>query len=636
MNVLAAGSQGWLQDRADALARWYSDVGGPTVNILTWFTGVFLASLTVARLLGWIVVRPDSRWPWTEAVWRRLTWAGMGLVIAGAGMWTAAATSGAPAGRSVPLLVTAALSSSAGVIVFGSGLGFRLRVTVDVRGPDGTVSGAGTAYVATRIDAMGSGHPGGLSAPEGSDIVRLPEAAISTIPQARTAAVLIMAIRAVASITPWHAHVTLVDDHAVTVVISRNGRQVDSTVIFAADFGLPAGGPTALLTVASTYILFKLTRAYREIRQGLGGATRWSSYACQVLAGTPPWRGDARLLTRLLAQAVDTDPANASAWLNYLQHMRYTRPYPEALERRVELLETLWRDIASRSKLDDETALRIRVLYMLTTTACNSYRAHSEGAARNRIAGRAQQYAAWLDAEVHDDTRPREKGLVEFLETVRPLAAQLSAHVNAIPDAEPPPRSADRPAAGLASLHSYYTQACFLAGTGRPDEVLDLLEIAVGNANLRRGAAADPYLVALHGHPRFRAITSGPPEIAAIGVLGPHAEALHRNGIFHPAQLLRRGPAEDHDLVDQLKVTSATMAWIRGVCELAQACPDAELATSWISMLIEEGIDSLAVLRAEVTGNRLTPLRRHLSQAADAHDTMPPTGDQLRAWAARD
>lgn len=261
---------------------------GPTwKNVITVLL-ITLGLLIAARLVAFSV-RPRWKIPFGENFWLGWTWTGLSLVMWSATVWSylaihsmptkpgalqmvtlalagaapasmlavgvyllpgqPALASGLAAAYSIPWIAvvlagiviprpTATYASAstvtvAGLLIFGLGLGFRLRLEVTVSRGDGSRDNAATAYVVQRIQTMGSNKPRGLRAPGGTDVLTLPEQAVSAIPDDRgkmIAAFLAM-LRALAAITPWRARVVIVDEGTATVALSRNGSQLDSEAI---------------------------------------------------------------------------------------------------------------------------------------------------------------------------------------------------------------------------------------------------------------------------------------------------------------------------------------------------------------------------------------------------------------------
>lgn len=151
-------------------------------------------------------------------------WAGFFLVLSAAVIWTHVGNR-ERLEDSGPWPLIAAVVGVFGTIVFGLGLGYRLRLRVEVLRPDGKKSPVSAAFVAAQMTVMGSGSPEGLLVPQGSDIANLPESALSVSAGDGLAAAIIKMVRALVSWEPWKLQVVLVDGHSTSVASSWTYRR---------------------------------------------------------------------------------------------------------------------------------------------------------------------------------------------------------------------------------------------------------------------------------------------------------------------------------------------------------------------------------------------------------------------------
>ncbi len=657
--------------QAEAQLRQFLDTfARPGAAILGFFAVVFLLSLLAARLLA-LTVGPRRRWASSERDWALCTWSGFVTLMAGSGVWTAISCL-ATSWKYPELVPVASVATAGGLAYFGIGLGQRLRMRLDVTDPDGTTDAAASAYVMNRMEAMSTNRPSGFSAPKGTDMANLPEDALSTVPAAKYAAVFVRAVSSLASLTPWHGEIRLVDGETVAMTLTRNGRQVDSNLIFKSDFGIrddrAADTATkdqvahrALLTAAAAFFLFRLSDVYPRLKQGLGGATRWRSVAMQALAGTEPWVGQPDVATELLARAVDADPGNGGAWLGYL-HLRagdFVTTGDEQIHR-LERLRALWdtkvkqlgatrgEPVADAGEAS-ELSWRLRTLFSLVVGYVNEYEMLEHGdPERMNAAHNAVDMAAKLIKELiaaGDPTRVTDR-LQDFVVGMRPRAADLYRTVTQLdPDYLPPDHAELATAArqwvpdddDLSSLVYHYNRACTLAQHDEPGDALKHLYLAVGLERLRRDAVSDPAFRSLGRNRLFAALVDGDADVAHLDALKEHAPKLASDGIRRPAELLARPPAGDAALATSLGVPPETIAWMRGVCRLEETCPTPTLAVRWTNFLTEEGVDSPEALRALVDqggadGDGSDGLHR-LGRRAAERGVPVPTDDELRRWA---
>lgn len=618
-----------------------SSTGAPARTVVTLVVaGAVLAGVLAAVLLPLLPGRPVPTTGIALAT-------GVAFAVAFAPPWTAVVLARVVVPTPAVSYASASVVTVEGLLMFGLGLGSRLRLEVTVSRGDGARDNAATAYVVQRIQTMGSNKPRRLEAPGGTDVLTLPDQAVSAIPDDRgklIAAVLAM-LRALAAITPWRAKVLIVDEGTATVALSRNGSQLDSTLLFSSELGLDGsrqqvtGGARKrveheLLTAAAAFVLLRLSDRHLTLMQGLYGASNWRSVACQVLADTPPWDSDSAAAEQLFATAVDKDPDNEAAWLGYLYYRSGCKVGTENGERRyVERLKQLSARLDSRKEdADDFVPLRMRVKHNLVVARWNhalllgpeSEKGQEERAAAGRDLGELQ----WL---VEKAQKSPEDGAQEF---AREMSRTVQIFKGAITNAQP-----DSAADGNMSLDDYYLRACLSAETGEAADLrraADDLDLALGLRTLREEVPSDPSLARLRSDrqtgPEVMAMLDKPC-LSDIALLEEHAKRLERDGIRYPDELLLRTVGEAaKELAESLDVPRSTIEAMRQVCWLVKCCPDQDQAVAWTDLLTREGIDTPQAVR-QVFRDRKE--RERLRKRAWTVNASPLTDEVLLEWEYR-
>ncbi|MDP9696679.1 UNVERIFIED_ORG: hypothetical protein J2X79_004262 [Arthrobacter globiformis] len=543
---------------------------------------------------------------------------------------------------------------------------------------DGVTSPVQSAYVAARMAALGSSRPRGLLFPHGTDTANLPENALSTADTAtsKLAASVLALLRVLTSVTPWKAEICLVDQQTAAVTLRRNGNQNDSELISTTTLlpqNLSPSDPEsyrALLSAAAAFILFQLSQAYPKLGYGLAGAEQWQSVAAQVLATTPPWRDDPRVSAELFARAVDLDAKNLAAWLGFLAKGIGSYGSHPTLRRSIPLLEKVLRELNRREQLElpdlpkpeeplrdplPEEALRIRILRTLTILTNNRRLLEKGSCQRQETAKQSLEYASQLMESVRSASKPKKEWslLNEYAKRMQPLAASLYVHVWNLQSPRPDtvgwvPLANDwKPAepgmTALATLRYHYDEACARleeAGDRDKDIALDHLELALALQELRFSAASDPSFRSLrrNNESRFASLVDNAPRIESLKALKGHSGTLTSLGMrFASDFLTRNGATGDQSLAQTLEVPKETIAWMRGVCELAEGCPDPMMGVDWTNLLTDEGIDNPQALQSLVSRNGPVFGIRHarIVRNAERSSVEAPRRKDLEEWASK-
>lgn len=605
---------------------------------------------------------------------RGLVLVGVPLILIGSAGWTLVGTTGATAVRPEVAALGAGLDILA-VLTLAAGLALRLRLQVKVVGADGVTSPVQSSYVAARMAALGSSRPRGLLFPQGTDTANLPENALSTAGTAtsKLAASILALLRVLTSVTPWKAEICLVDKQTAAVTLRRNGSQNDSALLSTATLLPPNSSPSdpdserALLTAAAAFILFQLSRAYPKLGYGLAGAEQWQSVAAQVLATTPPWSSDPKTSAELFARAVNFDPKNLAAWLGFLATGIGSYGSHPTLRRSLPLLEKVLKELNRREQLDlpelpkpdgllrdplPEEALRIRVLRTLTILTNNQRLLEEDSCRKQETVRQSLEYASQLMESVRSASKPKKEWahLNEYARRMQPLAASLYVHVWNLQSSKPdnqgwlPLANGWKPAepgmTALATLRYHYDEACARLEESEDqhkDTALDHLELALALQELRFGAASDPSFRSLRRNheSRFASLVDNAPRIVSLNALKGHSEKLTSVGMRFASDFLTRdGTSGDENLAKTLEVPKETIAWMRGVCKLAEECPDPMMSVDWTNLLTDEGIDNPQALHAlvESHGHFYDTRYARIIRNAERSSVDAPNREDLQDW----
>ncbi|MFB8755781.1 hypothetical protein [Streptomyces nigra] len=574
-------------------------------------------------------------------------------IIVCAATWAFIALSGTVS--DVSGYASASVGTAAGVIIFGLGLGFRMRLKLEVLDEKGNRNSTAAAYILQRIQTMGSRKPRGFTDPQGMDILTLPEQAVNTLPepQGKIVAALLRALRTTASINPWSANVVIVDKGTATVELRRNGGQADSTLIFASSLGVNSDGapgdseavPHDLLTAAAAFLLMQLGKSHVILTRGLHGATKWRSVACQVLAGTPPYDESDEVKERLFGAALEKDPKNEAARLGYVVCRAGNRVGGLQNELRfVNRLEEIQKRL-EQERREDDLPLRLRVLWSLVIARSNLsvlYREANDDRNYQNQCSYAHFELDELDEAINYARGTAEEGVVAFASELRPKVDVLkkSLFVNNLNRVRP----TTDVELGEITPRTVYNRACCNSLerstiTPQPDgleDILDDLEFCFGLPELRLEARMDPYLRALReddvGGPRLMALLDKP-QLSDIEGLRPHAKQLKFFGIRSVNEFLERSAGEEAaSLAESLDVPLTTIRWMRDVCLLIKKCPNPRHAVGWANTLIQEGVDTPAAMRDLLKD---PASREHAQRQVRTVDAIPFDKTDLKKWARR-
>ncbi|MFP8961225.1 hypothetical protein ACLIYP_11790 [Streptomyces nanhaiensis] len=274
--------------------------------------------------------RRAPEWPGALSPWKRAFLALAGVCAAGIAV-IALRHFGLHATDQFPVLYAAL--TLFGVVMAAVVLGQNLRLQVSVQSPDGSTDAVATDYLLARMLTLGleTRHRlSAVSALTSFSAVRTED--LSTLPSGKVLGALSQLLFALRPDLTWRVRASLLDADRIAVSLTRNGRHAGSTVFSRRDLGLsevagqaPPEDPPArrraraqLLTGAAAFVLTRLRDSHPHLRENLYGARQWRSVTLQVIATSRSLIDDPALKPELLGRAVDFDPGNVSARLDYL------------------------------------------------------------------------------------------------------------------------------------------------------------------------------------------------------------------------------------------------------------------------------------------------------------------------------
>jgi hypothetical protein len=596
-------------------------------------------------------------------------WFGYGLLVVAA-LASVGLAVFPPGGPDVDLSMALTITTGVGgfaVLLVAWEAGTRLKIQVDARDAEGAVDQSAGAYVAARLNDLGSSPPTGLIVPKATDVTGLPENAPVVMPEGWIAVALRMLLRLI-PVVPWRADVVLLDDDRVTVDLTRNGRTVDSVSISRQDLHLPddagqdgerAAGCRAraqLLTAAAAFILVRLAECgHSELGEGLGGATHWESVACQVIAGGPliP-RADDQTRLRLLAHAVYLDQDNLTAQVALLT--RRWRMEQMDNESVVASLDDMWRQV--RERPSGYEALQLRILTTRAIIRHDMYvrrrtaDGRSVGGSESDALQLAMNTVKDLLEHVYALQRRKLSSKVEaFVKETKPVANSLWVGALA-PEFRLTEKPLDRDSykdwkeEEPLSPYARYRQACLAAEANPPNWALALshLEHAVTVERIRKDARDVPSFGPVSrresDYDRFKKLVGnpGPKEFTELARFAMHRERLEETGIRTAEQLAARTSTRRARmaLAELFGVPPLEVKLWRRIAKLALLHPDldtAEDAAARLQVLLDAGIDSPRKLRLAALGAGKRGVRERLDQAAKPSQVVADDR-KLKRWAS--
>lgn len=320
-----------------AATRWdetYKHYLKPTGELAAPFLASLIAIFALARVLTlvpWHRLRPLLPWPRS---WRRVSLATCSVACALASATLTPAWSALSTELRVGTLMLALVS-----IVTGSiWLSGQLRIHVEVRNSDGTVSELGAGHFAAVVGELAGEEPRGLEIQRGSDVTAMASTVLAATPEGTIAKLVATLLRILMGSAPWQVELEEVDKDTLAFTVSRNFRPLQASLIQGSALGLdvpliaasdtqvspaskdepnaPAGEKPDLYRVAAAALVVQLSE-YHQGFGALGPVTDWRSLGLHYVA-TTQLDGNREAQRQALARAVGDDPGNLPAQVAYL------------------------------------------------------------------------------------------------------------------------------------------------------------------------------------------------------------------------------------------------------------------------------------------------------------------------------
>lgn len=293
--------------------------------------GLIVFFLVIGRLLAFVPKMPFFKI--TSALRAVLLFSGLGLILGGS-YWTVSVLAALKAesldAGAIWTLAGVCLVPFAGAVCLAIYLSSRLRISLEVRGPDGSANAADTAHVAALLHELGAAPPRGIEVPQGTDVSALGDSALTIALGNKVLAAAQKILTSIFGVTPWNVVVSPANENSITVAMTRNSWAVGAATIDRTALGLqgkaaggavPAGkgaqakpvpgAGSELHKMAAAFVLVTLASKHHGF-EGLCGATDWRSLGFHDIATTEEWAAGDHGRT-LLGKAVDLDPENMLA-----------------------------------------------------------------------------------------------------------------------------------------------------------------------------------------------------------------------------------------------------------------------------------------------------------------------------------
>ena len=695
LRTLGAQPASRLQQVQDRLQHTRTTILDPLGSLLLW-----VLAIAVGLYLLILLTKAAARVPWPlfrQQRWRQalhivaivVTALGGIALAVGAGLaWVHEA--------GWPWLVGLGVAALLALISWSWYLRLRKDLRLDVNKVGGQADPQKAAFLLGQLVAMGSEQPRSIRTVRQPDVTSLSATALSVLPGGNFLSTALQVLSATSTASPWQATVSMIDANQVAVHLERYGTSVTDIVADRRDLWFhdadPASicdiGDDGLLTIAAAVILAAMADAHDELERGLAGARKWQSIAGQVLAGqiqtghvasAPPkagqvLAGDVASASRkaqlaLLARAVDTEPGNFAARVDYLYLAKGSSTSAAGQRQFAESMDGLESDM--REHLEQEPVYQ-RVLFNRAVGWLNTYLLQRAAGQPVRITwGNAQRRSRELREFL--DHQPKDEKRADFWREMRERAEWVWRGVQATdPALGQGDQVADTPAAGAfvgekravgnaPTARQYYDCACTRAARRDYPAALKALELAVGDPELNVYAQTDasfaelldPERVQDPGHAGhlgpghlptaddvagFYKIIGQPgaQRFTALDPFAKYGDALWAAGVHTEHDLLRltNEAGQRRLFAQQLGVSELVVQRWRGIGELAASDPiperDREQRLAYLEMLLARDVDSLAELRRKVGA-----LHQELLDHPLWRTTPPPTSQTLACWAAR-
>ena len=642
----------------------------PLGQFFLWLLAAF-AGLYILYLLTRVGARrlPLKAMPSWRRTIKLLAWLSFVLAAAAAGSTVYIGVSGQRHGWVVggwwlALLVTTGMLVVIGCLLSAWCLRSGTGVQFDVMSEDGSADTTACAFLAGRLNSLGTKPPRGFDLPEGTDVTSL-TGVLTLLPGGGMLSALANFLLARVQVTPWRAVVTLINQDQLLVTLHRNGRLVKTVLADRKSLFFPgpvsgqdsAGTPSYvqaidrydMLTASAAIILVSMALADKRspLQTGLNGATSWESVAGQVLATEQGLSGNEGLSKALVERAIDVDPGNLAAQVARINIDG--RRASDAVSRKDFAVRIS--ALGSRRELTEPgyEALRLRVLYSSAAGWCNVFLDDQDPVTwheacnwTNRFINDLYVTTGRRRLSVRSAVRPLQSLAVSMQPTAYILWAALGRFTLNLPSGGYISLRRFRAVveewnpAGMQTSGIAYAEACLAAGKGDYDTALRNLKQATDvDTGLCQWARRDPSFAELRAHcaKEFLAIVGDRPPESFTGVepMVSHAAQLSDIGVHTAADLrdMTSTDAGQQLFAQAVGVPQLVIARWRNIAMLASIPngPD----TGQLDLLIAVGVDSLKALRAAVDED-ISKLVKDL-RAAAAYSPVEIRAEDLRRWA---
>ncbi|MFF8387065.1 DUF4332 domain-containing protein [Streptomyces kanasensis] len=554
-----------------------------------------------------------------------------------------------------------------GVLLTATALGQSLRLQVEVQTEAGEADAAATDYLLARLRTLGMERRQELNAvPAITSLSNIRTEDLSALPAGKVASTVSRLFFSLRPDRTWRARVTSMDANRIAVTLNRNGRHAESLIFSRLDLGLPVIEDekaesrlrAQLLTGAAAIILVRLSQSHPVLRPGLLGARNWRSVTLQVIASSESLIDAPDQRVPMLGRAVNEDPGNKLARLEYLWAHQDSTSFDSPLARQItEATDKLLEDLPST---DVARALRIRGHYRNTAQWLNMHA--QSGYTDTGLLDHASDSLSRLETACKP-SGDQNSPVAQLADRARPLAGAFRGAIDALsppkkkPATEPshPPHPTHFQSPRLA-----YENACFecaLLSDSRAeqphapkltdkalhvDHAVQHLRVGLPTSRDVELAIKDPSLALLRGEAEFQSLagTTPPAEFLKLQTFtAPDfagvAEKLDSAGLSQPEEIIRRtnrskGRAE---LATYLGISSLLVDRIRQIALLAKVHPDLG-DPRMLNLLLRTGIDSPSRLKKEIREGREELVNR-LKKLAETEGTSGLKGiERPNGWLA--
>ncbi|ROS21870.1 hypothetical protein EDF22_3373 [Rathayibacter sp. PhB127] len=467
----------------------------------------------------------------------------------------------------LPLLLGFLAALLLAVIFAAAHLIGRKRISVSATDKDGDrdLSAARTTQLVAVLGRFGNSPPAGLETPRGSDVSSLADSFLLPAPANAMAKAALAVLSALVGSAPWKVDLQFTGEHSASVVISRNGRTVQTAVLRTpsdpSEHGLfgendAEAERSMLCALAAGVVVIALSRAHPGF-EGLGGATDGRSVGLQFVA-TTTFAHDTDRAVLLLSRALQIDPGNRGADIA-LQHLLHRRSNDPLILRRYR--DSLRARAESMRDQPEHRLLTQRVLMTYFSVLINLHSARPSERAPRDLGRRFRQMSTLLErAEVDDRVREQDPLLLTTKTRFENLREAVLAEYGVreqdlVRDdctGAPPPWQPLDP-------YGSYNAALSALGEDKAGEAAFRLRSAFTSLELRRWIRQDPEVSNLRGGAVVDGLVGGGDRLGLwdLPIYAPHRLILTRLGFEDPLALTT---ATGDGLKEELGVTAVELA----------------------------------------------------------------------------